>query len=500
MIRRLKTINWPKIAMCSGPLLAFLAILASSRWGAALGDDSYWYIKPARDVLAGNSPEFHPLYPPFLPIILSGLGFLGIDPAESVRYLNAVLFAVAVLLAFLIALRMSQSVFFSFLASTSILLSARLIQVFSSAMSEPLYLCLVLGCIYSVDRYMDERRLLWLVTGGVLAGLAVFTRYAGVSIVLAVALYLLIRKGQPASRRIRDISVYVVISAFPITAYVVRNVLTTGRPVGQGKFSWNLVKQFQPDVLIRNLADWIVPGRFVEGYEQALILLLLVGLAAIIGGYWMAYRERFVGILTSIFESRVLILLMIFVIVNMVMLSLARGFFSGGNPFNPRYLAPVQISVFLIGFAVVAQLYRRTGEKSQLLLRGTSLAFVAFLAARALFTVWALYNEGAGYSSRRWHISETIAYLNRRPETPLMSTANDGIYFWTGRRPLHISRQDSNASAKDFLCDTGGLLVIIDSVPPELYGVDHDSLVEGLTLEQKFSEGSIYRMDVENCD
>jgi hypothetical protein len=297
----------------------------------------------------------------------------------------------------------------------------------------------------------------------------------------------------------RGVSIFAAISVFPVTAYIVRNFLTTGRPVGQGEFSWDLVQQFQPEALIRNVADWIVPGRFVQGYEWVLLVLVLCGLTAILGAYRLAYRGRLASIMSSIFESRMLILLAVFVLVNLVMLSFARGFFSGGNPFNPRYLAPVQIAVFLIGFAVVAGLHNQTGRNSQLLLRSAIFLFIAVLAARAIYTVWSLNSEGAGYSSRRWHISETIAYLNRRPEVPLMSTANDGIYFWTGRRPLHISRQDSNASAKDFLCDTGGLLVIIDSVPPELYGVDQDSLVEGLMLEQKFSEGSIYRMEQEEC-
>ena len=109
-----------------------------------------------------------------------------------------------------------------------------------------------------------------------------------------------------------------------------------------------------------------------------------------------------------------------------------------------------------------------------------------------------LYRQGSGYSSQRWHISETLAYLRRRPDTPVMSTAAPGIYFWTGRLPLNVP--NSRADVRDYLCDTGGFLVVIDSMPLEFYGINPIEVTEGLIIEQDFSEGTIYRIDPVECE
>ncbi len=133
------------------------------------------------------------------------------------------------------------------------------------------------------------------------------------------------------------------------------------------------------------------------------------------------------------------------------------------------------------------------------LILSACLAFTVLLAVRAAWTVRYLWAEGSGYSSRRWHISETMRYLNHRPDVPVMSTAAPGVYFWTGRLPLDIPRTNSREAAMAFLCRTGGFLVIIDSMPTEFYGVDHEELTRGLVVEQDFSEGTIYRIDPGEC-
>ena len=45
-------------------LAGILLILYATRWGAALSDNSYYYIKPARDMLAGQPYRLSPHYAP----------------------------------------------------------------------------------------------------------------------------------------------------------------------------------------------------------------------------------------------------------------------------------------------------------------------------------------------------------------------------------------------------------------------------------------------------
>ena len=496
--QEINVLRWRITLVTCTALLAVLIILLSTRWGAALGDDSYSYIKPVRDALSGQSMEFHPSFPPFLPIILTGVGFLGIEPLEAIRYLNAILFGVTVLLAFLIVFELSGSFTFSLLASVAILISAGLIEVFASAMSEPLYMSLTLASIYTTARYTRDHRMAWLIAAAVSAGLALFTRYAGMAIIVSIAAFLLLKKNRSWRKRAKDTLLFLFISAIPIAGYIVRNLLILGRPIGQSRFSWSLVREFPLRLLIHNVYDWLIPGKLIAGFEEELTLLLLLLIFALFLGYWLAYRQRIIRLARDLRTSAHFVLLAIFIGVNLLLLSIARGFFAGGNPFNPRYLSPVQLAVLMIFFGFLGKLYPVTGRASHILISGACVGFFALLGLRATYTIQVLYREGSGYSSHRWHISETIAYLNHRPDTPVMSTAAAGVYFWTGRRPTNIP--NSNSQVKEALCDTGGFLVVIDSMPLEFYGIDHAELTEGLTVEQDFSEGTIYRMDPINCE
>lgn len=53
--KEIDVLRWRTTLVTCTALLVVLVILFSTRWGAALGDDSYSYIKPVRDTLSGVS-------------------------------------------------------------------------------------------------------------------------------------------------------------------------------------------------------------------------------------------------------------------------------------------------------------------------------------------------------------------------------------------------------------------------------------------------------------
>ena len=58
-------------------LAGILLVLLNTRLGAYLSDDTYYYIYPARDLLAGKG--FHPSYifAPLFPMVLAGISLFG---------------------------------------------------------------------------------------------------------------------------------------------------------------------------------------------------------------------------------------------------------------------------------------------------------------------------------------------------------------------------------------------------------------------------------------
>ncbi len=322
-------------------LSAFFIIVLSTRWGPALGDDSYAYIKPARDALAGQPMQFNPSFPPLLPMVLAAVGHLGVEPLVGIRFLNAALFATTVLLAYeLLAKVGNRPRAIAFLGAASILLSARLIELFASAMSEPLYLTLALGGVLAAVRYFDRPWPAWLVASGLLVGLAALTRYAGVACILAVASALLIRSHRSTEKRAAEVFVFAAMSCTPLGAYVARNVLTLGRPVGQGHWSWALVREFPWRSLVRNSVDWLLPGKFVAGLEDEIVLVAAVTVAATMAGYMILYREPLAGILARQLRQDAHLVLILYGTSTLIMLAFSRGLFSGGTASTDATSAP----------------------------------------------------------------------------------------------------------------------------------------------------------------
>jgi hypothetical protein len=116
-------------------------------------------------------------------------------------------------------------------------------------------------------------------------------------------------------------------------------------------------------------------------------------------------------------------------------------------------------------------------------------------AYRAQDAVRMLSASGMGYASQRWHDSETIRYLNSHPDVAVVSTANFGIYFWTGRLPRSISEFANADALQAYLREVNGWLVVVDSMPPGMYGWDADNLLVGMQLVRQFSEGSVFQVD-----
>jgi hypothetical protein len=240
-----------------------------------------------------------------------------------------------------------------------------------------------------------------------------------------------------------------------------------------------------------NMITWFLPGRFVKGKEIYFVLILFVSLVVVSGYYWFTNKEKFASTMKTHLLVPINFMLFAWAVTNFVMLYLGQGFLFGkGEAFNNRYLAPVYLAVILLIVSILVMFWELTGKISHYFIASIFVVLIFIFTVKAKDTIFQLYENGAGYASARWHISETIAYLNKHPDVPIIGTGGVGIYFWTGRLPVNIK---SPAETREWLRSTGGYLVIIDSMSPDFYGIDKNELTSGLKLVYQFSEGSIYQ-------
>jgi len=465
-------------------------IWIATRWGSALNDDSFAYIKPARDILAGQGLNLNPLFPPLLTIALTILGFSGVDPWLVIRILNAVLFGATIFISGYFLKEVSGSAKFGVIAALLILTSETLIETYSWAMSEPLYMALCCLAMLTLYCYFKDNKndLLWVTA--VLAGLATVTRYAGFSLIGAILITLFLDKN---SSKLKNILIFAGISFIPVGIYVLYNLVRSGQVFGSRNYSWQFPESSRLVHALGNVLTWFIPGRIVNGHELwiAVGILLLALLILIVG--FAFYRKKLYALVSEVGRSPVLSLLLGFIVLNFLILIVLSGTFGKGDAFNNRYLSPVLLGILLLLAFVLATLWSKGIPVIRLVISISLFVMGGTGIFRSIETISKLNRDGAGFSSSRWHISETIAYLNKYPELNIISTGETGVYFWTGRQPLSVGNFGSEAEILQYECNHDAYLVVIDSMPIEFYGLDPQKLLAGQRLLYRFSEGSIYQ-------
>src|SRR6202142_3055089 len=183
-------------------ILGVLLVLRSTPEGLGLSDDSIAYIAGAHSLLAGHgyreawlvsdNPITH--FPPGFSSALVVIGLFGLDPLRGARFLNALLFGFGTTLIGILGWRMTKSLTAGLVLAALFVLNGSLLQVYTTAMSEPLFIFLSLLAFWMFDLYFErDTHWLWMVLCGAFVGAAYLTRYAGLALVATflVALFIL---------------------------------------------------------------------------------------------------------------------------------------------------------------------------------------------------------------------------------------------------------------------------------------------------------------------
>jgi hypothetical protein len=477
-------------------LSGILIILYATRWGAALSDDSYFYIHAARDLLSGNGFTLTPHFPPSLPLWLSAVGLLGLDPLEAIRWTNAFAFGVNVFLTGWLIRMISNSPIFSLVGALLFLASNTLIEAHAWAMSEPLYISLSLLGFGFILRAIRKECFPTLILAGIVFGLAAATRYIGVSLLIAATLVLIslqtISYPNLHKKRFQYGFGFTLAGAAPLLAWMTRNQLLTGQPTTR-VLAWHPIEGSQWLAGINTILLWISPGRLVHGKE--IYWLAAAGLLFVTWLYVTARRDRnHLGhqILTLLRSPGVLLLLL-YVFSYLGLLVLARMLFDPRIPLDGRLLSPVLSTALILTMVLFAKLWSARGVWVRAFLVMALFFLLVVNSTRSFEMVRSYHENGRGYASARDHISETYAYLRNKPDIPIYSNARAAVYFWTGRDTQPIPSSSGLAEMRADMHNTGAFMVIFDSIPVELYQVTLAELTEGMVEQIRLSEATIYR-------
>ena len=515
-IRKFLSENSTVIILSGLGVIGFAVIWFISPWGIGVGYDSIFYLSAADNLLRGLGlsrldgfenviPLTH--FPPLYPLLVAALSIvLRLDTVSVSGLLSAISFGCLVFLTGWLVYCLTRKKLPGILSAMIVLSSPVLLDLQFLAMTESIFLVLLLSMFWILNKYFDEEKTWQLICASILAGLAYLTRYVGLSAVISAAFAVLVFSTGSRREKITKSLLSFVIGLTPIVLWYLRNWLVAGTIT-------NRTILFHPpdkNQLMKGLGTvnlWFLPFRISPALRFTVTIVLTVSI--ILGLIWLLLRRRRdqADWPESNSSIRSIILLLTFIIVYTSMLMVSLAFFDASTRLNDRILSPVYLIGMILGIII---LWKVLPVEEYLWLKAVVvvifLGFVGVNFMRSASILREMNANGRGFTGRQWQASETIAAVrNLSPEIVIYSNEALPIYFITGRPANNIPEkidpvknqippdyEDNLQNLVTSVHNCVGVLVIFrDSYLPDLYP-PLEEFTSGMVLQAEFQDGWLY--------
>ena len=278
------------LIVCIAGLGTVHILVRTATYGAAVDWDSTIFLSTALNFLAGEGWRSfwdRPMvtWPPLFPLLLAAGGWVGIEPLEVGRWINAAAFGLTILAAGGWLCSNLRSRWLALAASVAILASLPLSDFASRVLTDPLFVLFTLLALIQLATFLNRRTAAPLWRAAVCTALAALTRYPGVALIGTGLLILL-----PTARR-KQTLIFGAISSVPLLAVLTRNWAVTGdltRATGdrnpQGQSLFDTLGQ-----TVDVFRTWIIPPNAPDGFAY---LLGLAVATVVLAGAAPPQRQR----------------------------------------------------------------------------------------------------------------------------------------------------------------------------------------------------------------
>ena len=493
------------LALLAGVAAFCLVWLITAPPGPGLDPDSMSYVSASESLVhhgALRVPAFYdwarpdstePLahFPPGLPTALAIPRILGVSEPTAARVVEATAALVTAATICLIVAGASGAAAGA-LAVLIVFATPAIVGTHLSILSEPLFYALLALTLAAMVWRPDHPLL-----AGIVAAAGSLVRYAGLSLVGAVVLWMFTRGGS-ARDRLRRALVAALPAIVAFGAWLVR----TRRETGGGVRDVSVYGGFAATVHqgVDTMASWLAPA-LADGPLRTVVALAV--LAAFIALAVAATRrlshagERHVSVTVS---RRLLVATVMLAAVYVAVVVLSRLFADGAIPFDDRILSPVMLLLEIAAVVALAAWWRaqriglRAVAASALLLWwGASLA-VSWSDARDAMT------DGADYADTRWRSSPLVAWARGDGAGCVIFTNHPTALYFQAHRFSRGTPLDQPSDTLRALTDTiaarGGALVAFDE-PDAEFAIPPDSVLRALSLRPalRTTDGTVWLPD-----
>ena len=483
--------------------------------GVGISPDSVVYLGAADSIASGNgvpTVAFHytplipagaplTIFPPAYPAFIAGLIRLGLPVLTSAKWFDVMMMAATVFMIGLFTCLVTEGSVPATLGSILLFSSSTDIwNIYTMAWSEPPFILLCLAAFVLLVTHIAKPNYFLLICASLSAGLAVMTRYVGVTIIAPMILTILVLGTGRLRDRIKDSLLSIGVSGLLPAAWLIRNMVLANSATARS-LAFHPPGKSDLSMLIDSLLMLWMPWDGLFG-PRVVLFALAGGLVTLVAG--LAIRRS-----KPHWQAAAPLLAAAFAAIYILFLLTYNTFVSPVGELDFRKLAPFYVFVNLL--AVIAGYQVAKSVSSRLLWRGfLSLVFVLACVngLRALPYIIQRHQDGSGYASREWAGSGTIEFLKRSADQrTIYSNGVDAVSFLTGknveRLPFKIDPVSSQtnrefdrqmATLNNDVMQHRALIVFFDTIDWRYYLPSRAELEETykLPLMVRLDDGAVY--------
>ena len=483
-------------------IVGFYAIyLFTAYSGVGISPDSIMYASTATNIQAhGSLLTFNrgPLvfFPVFYPFFLAVIQFISrVDPITAGATINQFLFAAVIFTSgWIMEKFVAHSRIYKWLILIAIILSPGLLEIYTYLWSETLFILEILFFIIAYSRYLQTHRLKALLIVAAITAISCITRYAGVTIIGAGGLMLLLDNELTISKKIRHIFIFGFASISLLVANLVLNRINSGLSTGTREPS---ITSFRDNLYYTGtvICDWGALSNKAYPYAVLVTSVVLLALAGILA--WKAFKKRI-----NSYENAVIAFAFVYGAFIVIVAT-----FSRFERINSRILSPMFVPLLISCTSWVPDVIADIKNKpSKYILSGIAVCMMlAFEYSTALIDYQRYDDENdygvPGYSDDDWNKSEFIVYLKAhknifKENIPIYTDANEAVYLFTGMSSDLIPHKYFQNDVNMFYANKRFYLVWFDNLyNTELVSLQDIMKHKKLTKVGSAKEGQIYLVE-----
>ncbi len=489
----------------SGITAGSLVLYSTSLYGPGITYESVIYIALARDTAQGKSiitsryTDEPPLYP-----FLTGL--FGIDPIRIIPVFHSAVFFLIILLAGLIALKMTGAGTVSYLAVLTVMTAGPLLHISVMAWNELLFILLVLIFLLVLDSYIQRKSLILVFMLSLTAVLGFYAKYAGLTLIISGILVICMTPTGKKKKKLHSVFLFFILSTVPAILWLYRNYQISRAIFGKGYPNSHSSVDISEQA-IKAFFSWFLKEKSMQNWTVYIGLYVLISTLFLMVLIYIARlasrRERFVMLRKSGHITAFILVYLVY-----TLLAVHGHVYSR---INSRILSPVFIPLVLLGFYYaglykeVFQIYVPRRLACIMLITLTCLVLIPSFLIKLDNTSQRINHGAGGYSTVYWRENQALKYLQKNPpgeDAVTYSNAPEALYIIAGikSRALSVhSDKDPEKALRELQSSWPSsryiyLVWIKNNASGNFYSMKELSLFADIIVFEAFHDGIVYKV------